>query len=308
MPTCQSCQSWTQANQPCPRCGSEGIQYTVDEAPRRDNASVPARISSDSVAPAPLTERSPLLNQLATAVAAHQDAIRWVPQIRSATPLLRVLDDGHQAEGETYRLRSQSTQIGRRQGEVQIPQDDEISSLHATIERICDTTSSGTRFRLRDLASTNGTFVRQKVVQLEQSSEFIMGNHRYRWNEQNTGGRSVAKLERVKDGKLTVPLLPGTDYQIGRRFLSQENSPSPRHPQFVVTAYAERRCIELDDDPYLDRNHATIRYRSPPGHRPCWEVVDDDSTNGIWTRTSEFWLDEPTEFLCGEQRFLFLYP
>jgi len=227
-------------------------------------------------------------------VAVDDEVVPWRPQLRCATPLLIVLDDGSRTQGEVVRLRSKVTEIGRVKGNIVIPQDPDISSLHVAIERTGEYPSH--RFRLRDLESTNGTFVRQESVPLLHDRELILGSRRYRWLETNSPGRSGATLLRVDDG-WKFELQPGRVYHVGRRVMTSNNTQSRNESR-----------IEIQDDPFLSLHHATIEQRDKEGHRLAWDISDHASVNGLWCRVQEAWLDGPTEFVCGEQRFLFRYP
>src|SRR5689334_8946084 len=91
----------------------------------------------------------------ATATSAPAEPFR--PLERPPMALLTVIDDGDDS-GETVRIRSSSFVIGRVEGDLVIPHDGGISGRHAEIVR----RPEGGQFRwyLRDLQSTNGTFVR----------------------------------------------------------------------------------------------------------------------------------------------------
>ena len=68
-----------------------------------------------------------------------------------------VLDDGDD-EGETIRIRRESFIIGRVQGDLVIPHDGNISGRHAEVLRRLE--AGRWHWYLRNLQSTNGTFVR----------------------------------------------------------------------------------------------------------------------------------------------------
>jgi len=230
----------------------------------------------------------------AASVAVSDHPIPWRPQLRAVTPLLIILDDGSQTQGETFRLRTRVTEIGRVRGDVIIPQDPDISSLHAVIECVGEFPS--VRFRLRDLESTNGTFVRHASAALYHEMDLILGSHRYRWLEKNSTGRSTATLLRVDDER-RFELHPGRTYVIGRQSSTTNDGQNLCNSQIII-----------EEDPFLSLHHATIQLRSVEGHRMAWDIFDHASLNGVWCRVRERWLDEPTEFMCGEQRFSFRYP
>src|SRR4051794_9083594 len=90
------------------------------------------------------------------------------PVQRPPLGLLCIVDDGTQ-EGEWLRLRGERTVIGRSDGDVLIPHDVQMSGRHAEIVR--EMTAKGWRWLLRDLGSTNGTFVRIGMTVLRQDNE-----------------------------------------------------------------------------------------------------------------------------------------
>lgn len=74
-------------------------------------------------------------------------------------PHLLVLDPGQSAldRGQTLSLRGETT-LGRELNNVIVLQDDTVSSRHALVTR------DGRRWLLRDLGSTNGTFINERPV------------------------------------------------------------------------------------------------------------------------------------------------
>ena len=79
------------------------------------------------------------------------------PTQRPPLALLTVLDDG-KSEGEVVRLRADRFVIGRSEGDLLIPHDQQISARHIEITR----QRSGDKYRwvVTDLQSSNGLFIR----------------------------------------------------------------------------------------------------------------------------------------------------
>ena len=89
---------------------------------------------------------------------------------------LEVLDGNE--PGKVFALEKATTTIGRRGCDINLD-DPEISRQHASIEL------HGTDATLRDLGSTNGTYVRgQRIEQetIEDNSEFRVGTHQLVFN------------------------------------------------------------------------------------------------------------------------------
>ena len=88
-----------------------------------------------------------------------QDAgtMTFRPTRRPPMATLCILDDGRD-DGEWVRIRGDKVVIGRTEGDVCIPHDTMISSRHAEIIR--QAVQGSYRWYLKDLKSTNGTYVR----------------------------------------------------------------------------------------------------------------------------------------------------
>jgi len=84
--------------------------------------------------------------------------------------LVQILDGG--ALGEAFPLRAGENLVGRESGDVTFPGDRYVSARHATL------TVSEELVRLRDLGSSNGTFVRLgSATPLEGGDLLLIGNH-----------------------------------------------------------------------------------------------------------------------------------
>ena len=101
------------------------------------------------------------------------------PSLRPPMAILCAYDDG-QDTGETVRIRVPSFVIGRSAGDLVIPHDGGMSGRHAEIaRRLVDGRS---RWSLRDLGSTNGTFVRTVRASLVDGQELLIGGTRFRFD------------------------------------------------------------------------------------------------------------------------------
>lgn len=222
------------------------------------------------------------------------------PTIRPLVPRLTLLDDAAAADGETIRLRDGITLIGRTEGHVRLPHDPLVSGRHAEIVR--EGAGRPHRWLLRDLGSSNGTFVRCSKTVLRAESLLILGGRRFRFRPppqpgaEVTGDRAgtmavdlatwqAAGLPALvetgpAEGGLEIPL-SGADLTLGR--------PGQGH------------AIEIDD-PLLAPRHARIR-REAAGH---WVLEAVPSLNGVWAQITCVPLAAVCRFQVGEQRFLFV--
>jgi pSer/pThr/pTyr-binding forkhead associated (FHA) protein len=227
------------------------------------------------------------------------------PAVRPPMGLLCVLDDGEDA-GELVRIRTSTFVIGRVEGDLVIPHDSGISGRHAEIiRRVEDGTIC---WCLRDLQSTNGTFVRVSTVVLHHEQELLIGGRLFRFD---APGRSPeAELRPVAQEGVTrkwetpargskPPTTPPalvelSQGQEGRRFALTERE--------HWLGRDDGLCGIVVNEPTVDRRHARV-YRDVKTER--WVVVNERSRNGLWARIHEVNLGRGGSFQCGEQRFSF---
>ena len=205
------------------------------------------------------------------------------PKIRPPMAVLLILDD-NQGTGEQVRIRDARCLIGRCEGDVQIPHEMLMSRRHAEIRLQREET--GFTWQLRDLNSTNGTFVMADAVRLKPKDELLVGSRRFRVETAGVGaaarGALVEMVERGSGHRIELtdePLLLGRD--------------RTRCPAF------------LSDDPLLEPEHAQVQ-REPVTGR--WCVRRLPSLNGIWVRVTAVQLRHGCWFQLGEQRFRLLLP
>jgi pSer/pThr/pTyr-binding forkhead associated (FHA) protein len=222
------------------------------------------------------------------------------PTDRPPMAVLTVMDDGDDT-GEKVRIRASTFLIGRVDGDLVIPHDGGISARHAEIVRRAE----GGQFRwyLRDLQSTNGTFVRASVVNLNQGQEVLIGRGRYMYD---SGAKSAAPNDNEppdETRKWNIPsakkleaglpaLVELTPKGPGRRYLLTE-------PEFWI-GREPGRCNMVLEDPTVDPRHA----RAFKDSKSRWVLENIKSLNGLWVRVQEIPLERGALFQCGEQRFL----
>ncbi len=213
-----------------------------------------------------------------------------------------MLDDGDD-DGEVIRVRRESFTIGRVQGDLVLPHDGNISGQHAEIVRRLE----GGRWQwyLRDLQSTNGTFVRVAGGILRDGQELLIGASVFRFESAQvedageTAPGAVAATRKFVGGsvaqfaaQMNPTLVALTPEGAEKRY------PLDRPEQWVGRDRAQ--CSIILEDPLVSPRHAKI-YRDPKGK---WLIQNNRSLNGLWMRITEVSLDKGGQFQCGEQRFL----
>lgn len=237
-----------------------------------------------------------------TAPAPVDDSAPYRPSHRPSMALLVIFDDGEE-EGETLRLRQARCLIGRAEGDVIIPHDPALSGRHAEVSR--RVVDGAHRWLLRDLGSSNGTFVRVAKSPLQPAQELILGGRRYRFDlaatatapAQEPAGMVAAtqkwQVMRPAEGtgSATAALVEVSESGDGRRF-------PLAGPEQWVGRDARQSAIAIDD-PMLSPRHARFS-RDGSGR---WHVENARSLNGVWLRVAEIAIERSCHFLCGEQRF-----
>jgi pSer/pThr/pTyr-binding forkhead associated (FHA) protein len=229
------------------------------------------------------------------------DTLPFRPTLRPSMALLTVLDDGDDS-GELVRIRGESFVIGRVDGNLVIPHDGGMSGRHAEVLRRYE--AGHYAWHLRDLQSTNGTFVRAAGGILKDRQELLIGGCRYRFDAAapipdpgpQGSTTSTRKWQSLSSADLVQSLHPTlvelTPEGEGRRFrLDQQENWAGRDP---------RKCPIVLNDPMVSPRHARI-YRDDKGR---WHIQNARSLNGLWIRIVEIPLDRGGQFQCGEQRFL----
>ncbi len=197
-------------------------------------------------------------------------ALPFRPTLRRPMALVHVVDDGREG-GEVVRLRGDRLVIGRSEADITIPHDISMSPLHAGIERLGD---GG--WQLLDLGSAGGTFVRVTSARLATGSVLQIGKTRLRFEEL---GPTSAWLVEQQPGAERRHECRGPVATVGR---------------------AEGGCHVGLPDPFVSPLHATL-HRTPRG----WRIVNA-GWNGLWARIeAPVRLTAVSQFLCGEQRFVF---
>lgn len=222
---------------------------------------------------------------------------RWRPTGRPPLALVCVVDDGTD-QGEWVRLRGSEWTVGRTDGDLLIPHDTAISGRHFRIFRAVR--GGVLRWRLEDLNSSNGTFVRCAESLVPHAGQLIVGQTRLRLELAEAGNGATAAasggtrmLNRPGAGPLASLVRVGADGGEERLALTAPRTWIGREPG--------PGGVTLGDDPYANPRHAEL-VRQDDG---SWKVTDRKSRNGTWIAVGEISLGKSAEILAGEQRFLF---
>lgn len=230
----------------------EGLAHVLREPPPPAVARAPAR--EPALPPRPVAA----------------DATPFRPRLRDPLALLHVVDDGRE-DGEVVRLRGDRVVIGRSEGDVVVPHDISMSPRHAALERLAD---GG--WRLVDLGSSGGTFVRVTHARLRDGAEIQLGGTRLLFQEVDLTEAWLTEVRPTRDGRRHECPAPGVT--IGRG--------------------GSGVAIDLSD-PFVSPIHAHVR-RTPRGWR-----IENAGLNGLWVRIDgTVAMHGPSQFLCGEQRFV----
>jgi pSer/pThr/pTyr-binding forkhead associated (FHA) protein len=198
-------------------------------------------------------------------------------------------------------MRGDKLVIGRTEGDILIPHDPMISSRHAEIVRFLD--GGRYRWRLTDLRSTNGTFVRLNTFQLKHNQEILIGSHRFRFHAAPPGAElppaegpapsGTRGWESVSVTDVMPALVELTAHGDGQRFLVSQHD--------VWIGRDTTQClVVIPDDPLVSPRHARLTRDS----KNRWQLTNANSLNGVWLRVDEVAIDTSCQFQVGEQRFL----
>ena len=224
------------------------------------------------------------------------------PTNRQPLATLTILNDGSREEGEKIYIRDPKFVIGREKGKVTIPFDSDISGEHA--ELVCQKQKGKYRWYLRDLGSTNGTFVRGYRASLSRETELMLGSRRYLFQlpDHRAEGEETQALQtqafRSPSPTMMEQFVPrltetGADQGGGLSF-------SMGATEMLIGRSPECQ-IPVENDLFLSPKHARF-YKDERGR---WMIDDKKSANGVWIRIKRMALDQQAEFQLGQQRFRF---
>jgi pSer/pThr/pTyr-binding forkhead associated (FHA) protein len=259
--------------------GSTAAAPSTPAATGQPAAQAPAGQALAASPTGPPSDPAPTMAaSVAPRTSAAADTPLYRPVHRPPMALLHMVDDGRDG-GETFRIRGGGLRIGRDGGDVVVPHDRLVSTPHASIEL-----SPEGHWLLTDLGSASGTFVRVMRARLHADSEVILGGTRLRLRMHGAEAWLVEHLSEAIAGSRPTP---------------EERLHALRPPGSTIGRRGHGCTIELDD-PFVSPSHAECTL-TPRG----WQVRNL-GVNGLWVRIGgPVPLREPSQFLCGEQRFVF---
>lgn len=297
----------------CPHCGFSPLpaqarrcsqcQASLSDEPAPARVRRPTRVESASnVGRQAKAVRTPTMKEAALQASATEKAQPFCPTQRPPMLLLCIADDGRDT-GELIRVRTPRLVIGRTEGDVLIAHDAAISAQH--VELVGAVTGGRFRWRVRDLNSANGTFVRVNAAMLNDSQEILIGSRRLRFNAPSASPSSSQSAGAARNST--------QGWQAVTRETIDAMHPSVTEltPQGERSRYAlsgseywigsdSTVAVVLADDPFVSARHARLFEDS----RGRWHIEDPGSLNGTWLRINEVPVDTHAEFIAGEQRFL----
>ena len=228
------------------------------------------------------------------------------PTVRPPAAILIMCDDGENS-GEVFRLRADRFIIGRTEGDLLLPDDEQISSRHVALTR--QVISGEARWVVTDLQSRNGLFVRVSKAPLAHLSKVLVGGGRYRLDIMQ---QAAAETAAFADISMRAPTTRGFDQKmpLGSEMLTELLAGGAgarivlNRDQYWIGSDPD--CdICRSEDPFVSDKH-TCLVRSSKG---TWVIKNNNTVNGIWLRMPQIVLEQgkKCEFQIGEQRFRLRY-
>jgi pSer/pThr/pTyr-binding forkhead associated (FHA) protein len=288
----------------CEICGTELGEGEAIQQPRLQTVTE----SRSSILGSSIMDKTPNNRQTQPQTVPENEVVPFQPLRRPPAAVLCILDDGCSETGELIRIRADQFVIGRSQGDVQISNDDRISSPHAELSQRFD--NGKYHWHLKDLDSRNGTFVKISSAALKSEDELLIGHRVYRFN--------TSAHQKEESNELNGDSNEDFTRTRGVQDFSPEYFKTPSGELIEVRSQDDGQCFELsadenwvgsnsancthviDDDPAVSMRHAKF-FRNQFG---VWHVEDADTLNGLWMRIQEKRVDIDTEFQLGQQRFL----
>ena len=223
------------------------------------------------------------------------------PRQRPPIPLLQILDDNQQS-AESIRIRKSPFRIGRQEGDVTISVDNQMSAAHAEIYLKRDRGQS--IWHLKDLASSNGTFVRVSQMALRPGQLIMLGVRRFRIDVETGDFASQFTSDHTQAWSPVTPPVAGSHTYFVDVDAGPDGKRYPLSGSEVRVGRDGQQCSIVLDDPRVSPYHARIVQDG----RGRWQLENRHSLNGVWAQIDEIALDKGAVFQCGEQRFVFKLP
>lgn len=228
------------------------------------------------------------------------------PVHRPPVAVLWVFDDGG-TTAELVRIRSASLVIGRTEGDLLIEHDLQISNRHAEIVRVLED-EHHYRWYLRDLESTNGTFVRIRQAVLKDNAEIMIARNRFRF----VATPPADQQQEEKPPEIVPDLRSTCTWCVAESSVGPPDRPCllelhadcegrrlPLVNDWLLVGRDSQECMIALDHGNVNPRHAKI-FRDDQDR---WHIEDLGSLNGVWLRITEIPLGSRSCFLLGEQLF-----
>jgi pSer/pThr/pTyr-binding forkhead associated (FHA) protein len=211
-----------------------------------------------------------------------------IPKVEASVVELK--QDG--STGKILRI-TKETLIGQSDCDISYPTDTLLSARHASISM------RGDKVILKDLASRNGTFFKQRHdTELAPGDVFLLGRQLFRFVTEPAEDEQDVEGTRVLMG---VPKLHAgpVHAKLERIQLTGEVLETFKLEKPEITLGRTKGDLTFKNDPYMSGEHARIV--AQPGH---FVLRDLKSRNGVYRRIrDEIELRHGDEFFMGEQIF-----
>lgn len=222
---------------------------------------------------------------------------KFRPVNRPPMAILLIFDDC-QETSEAIRVRKDQTTIGRN-ADVSISHDQAIADQHARIIR--SRVHGKYRWRVQDLESPRGLFVRVKKAILREGTEFLAGSHQYRFTDAPETPQGNTKFR----ARLDAGSIPGNSMfqlDVGYPSIQRIRAETEEQLWLIADDYwigRDKSCgLCVPDDRLLADKHVQLTKTSEG-----WQLSSYGVTNGFWVRMKEVRVTKSCTFQLGEQRF-----
>ena len=185
--------------------------------------------------------------------------------------LVAIAKDG--AEGAAYPLVGDSTDIGRREGQVRIAEDAYLDARHMRIYR------RGEQFFVRDLGSVNGVYVRLRAPHdLANGDLILVGLQVLRFDVVNDAEQGLGPATQNGTLLFGTPILPRHGRLCQRTVEGVDRNVYYLHRDETILG-REQGDIVFTHDPFLSRRHVALRRTPSTG---AFILDDLGSSNGTY--------------------------